>query len=122
MRYMGEFEGKARLTIKLQSPFTGTQSSASASVLEDGRIDLDLYDFSDEAQSSMGNDVAWIWRIETAHKPRLLALLEERTGTPIRDDQAMLNAFAQHFRHVHAIRDWLKEKGIPYEEKFDSWA
>jgi len=122
MRYMGEFEGKARLTIKLKSPFTGTQSSASASVLEDGRIDLDLYDFSDEAQSSMGNDVAWIWRVEAVHKPRLMALLEERIGTPIRDDQAMLDAFAQSFSHVHAIRDWLKEKWIPFEEKFDSWA
>lgn len=122
MRYMGEFERPAQLTIKLKSPFTGTQSSASASVLEDGGIDLDLYDFSDEAQSSMGNDVAWIWRIEAVHKPRLMALLEERTGTPIRDDQAMLDAFAQHFAHVHAIRDWLKEKWIPYEEKFDSWA
>jgi len=52
----------------------------------------------------------------------LIELLEERTGTPIRDDQALLAAFAQHFSHVHAIRDWLKEKWIPYEEIFDSWA
>ena len=122
MRYMGDPEPKARLEIKLKSPFTGDQSSATASVLEDGRIELDLYDFSEEAQSSMGNDVAWFWRIETAHIPRLIELLEERTGTPIRDDQALLAAFAQHFSHVHAIRDWLKEKWIPYEEIFDSWA
>lgn len=123
MRYMPDAEEpKGRLTIKLKSPFTGTQSTASATVLEDGRIDLDLYDFSDEAQSSMGNDVAWIWRIEAVHKARLIALLEERTGTPIPDDQAMLEAFAQSFAHVHAIREWLKEKWIPYEEKFDSWA
>jgi len=122
MRYMGEFERPARLTIKLKSPFQGTQSSASARVREDGGIDLDLYDFSDEAQSSMGNDVAWIWRIDTAQRPRLVELLEERTGTAIRDDQALLDAFARHFPHVHAIRDWLKEKGIAYEEKFDSWA
>jgi hypothetical protein len=106
----------------LKSPFTGDQSSAAASVLGDGRIQLDLYDFSDEAQSSMGNDVAWFWRIEAVHKPRLIELLEERTGAPIPDDQALLEAFAQQFPHVHAIRDWLKEKSIPFEEIFDSWA
>ena len=122
MRYMGDPQPKARLEIKLKSPFQGDHSSATASVLEDGRIELDLYDFSEEAQSSMGNDVAWFWRIETAHIPRLIELLEERTGTPIRDDQALLDAFARHFSHVHAIRDWLKEKWVPYEEIFDSWA
>jgi len=51
MRYMGDPEPKARLEIKLKSPFQGEHSSATASVLEDGRIELDLYDFSEEAQS-----------------------------------------------------------------------
>jgi hypothetical protein len=88
----------------------------------DGGIELELYDFSDEAQSSMGNDVAWIWKIDAAQRPRLVELLEGRTGAPIRDDQTLLDALAQSFSHVHAIRDWLKEEGIPYEEKFDSWA
>ncbi len=119
---MEESESKNRLEIKLVSPFQGTQSSAWASVLVDGRIELGLFDFSPEAQSSMGHDVAWYWRIESAHKPRLIALLEERTGTAIPDDQAMLEAFAQHFPHVHAVRNWLKEKWIPYEEIFDSSA
>lgn len=122
MRYEGEPEPTIGLQIKLKSPFTGNQSSATASVLADGRIQLDLYDFSDEAQSSMGNDVAWYWRIEAAHKPRLIELLAEKTGTLIPDDQALLEALAQNFPHVHAIRDWLNEKWIPYEEIFDSWA
>jgi hypothetical protein len=119
---MPDSEPGVRQSIKLKSPFHGSQSSAWARVLEDGRIELELYDFSDEAQSSMGNDVAWIWRIETAHIPRLRELLEERTGAPIRDDQTLLDTLARHFPHVHAIRDWLKEKGIPYVEQFDSWA
>ncbi len=122
MRYEGEPEPKIRLEIKLKSPFTGEHSSATAAVLEDGRIQLDLYDFSEEAQSSMGNDVAWYWRVEAVHKPRLITLLEEHTGMPIPDDKALLEAFARHFAHVHAIRDWLKEKWIPYQEIFDSWA
>ena len=122
MRYEGDPEPTIGLQIKLKSPFTGEHSSASASMLADGRIQLDLYDFSDEAQSIMGNDVAWFWRVEAVHKPRLIALLEEQTGAPIPDDTALLEAFARHFPHVHAIRDWLKEKSIPYKEIFDSWA
>ena len=122
MRYMPDSEEpKIRLQVKLKSPFTGTQSSAAASILADGRIQLDLYDFSDEAQSSMGNDVAWFWNIDAAHRPRLVKLLEERTCVAIRNDQELLEAFRQ-FEDVHAIRDWLKEMQIPFEEVFDSWA
>lgn len=123
MRYVPDTpEPKIRLEIKLKSPFTGKHSTATAAVLEDGRIQLDLYDFSEEAQSSMGNDVAWYWRVEAAQIPRLIELLEEKTGTAIPDDKALLEAFARNFPHVHAIRDWFKEKWIPYEEQFDSWA
>ena len=110
------------LEVKLKSPFQGTQSSAWARVQADGGIELGLFDFSDEAQSSMGHDVAWYWKIEAAHKPRLIALLEEQTGMPISDDQALLDALAKNFEHVHAIRSWLGEKQIPFEEEFDSSA
>lgn len=88
MRYEGAPEPTVGLQVKLKSPFTGEHSTASAGILGDGRIQLDLYDFSDEAQSSMGNDVAWYWRVETDHKPRLIKLLEEKNGAPIPDDQA----------------------------------
>ena len=110
------------VTVKLKSPFWGTGSTAAATILPDGRIQLDLYDFSDEAQSSMGNDVAWYWTVEAAHKPRLTELLEKRTGTTIHNDEELLASLAANFAHVHAIRDWLRENNIPFEEKFDSWA
>ena len=117
---MQDAGSKARISVKVKSPWD--KSAAWARVLEDGRIELELYDFSQDAQDHMGNDVAWLYRIETAEKPRLKALLEERAGTAIRDDHALLDAFARTFSHVHAIRDWLKAQGIPYEEQFDSWA
>lgn len=122
MRYEGAPEPKARLEIKLKSPFTGDQSTAWARVLGDGGIELGLFDFSDEAQSSMGHDVAWTWTIEPAQKPRLLELLEERTGRAIRDYQTLLDVLAQNFSDVHAIRAWLREKQIPFKEEFDSRA
>jgi hypothetical protein len=113
-------EPKERASIKLSSPWE--KSAAWARVLQDGRIELELYDYSEEAQAHMGNDVAWLYRIETEHKPRLLALLQERAGVAIADDETLLDVLARTFAHVHAIRDWLRTNQIPYEEKFDSWA
>ena len=117
---MQDAQPKERLSVKINSPWQ--KSAAWARVLEDGRIELELYDYSPEAQANMGNDVAWLYRVETAGMPRLLALLQERTGSAIASDEALLDAFAKGFSHVHAIRDWLRENQIPYEEIFDSWA
>jgi hypothetical protein len=33
----------------------------------------------------------------------------------------MLDAFAATFKDAWAARDWLSAKGIPFDEKFDSW-
>jgi hypothetical protein len=113
-------ETNPRLTIRLKSPWD--KSSAWARILEDGRIELELYDFSPDAQAHMGNDVAWLYRVDPVHKPRIRELLLKRNGSVIDNDETLLEAFAQMFPHVHAIRDWFREEQIPYEEQFDSWA
>jgi len=72
----------------------------------------------------MGNDVAWIWSVAADHVPRVIELLKEhcRNVTDIESDEVLLEALARHFAHVHPVRNWLREKQIPLEEKFDSWA
>ena len=117
---MPEPEPKARFTVRLNGPWSGT--GAWARVMEDGHVELELFDHSEDAQEHFGNDVAWIYRIAACDKPRLFEMLESRTGTPIGNDQAALGAFTAHFANVHTIRDWLKEVNIPYTEEFDSWA
>lgn len=111
-----------RHSIKLKSPWD--HSAAWARVMVDGSVELELYDFSEQAQSSMGNNVAWIWSFKAEHVPRVIELLKEhcRNVTEIGSDEALLEALARHFAHVHAVRDWLREKQIHLEEKFDSWA
>jgi hypothetical protein len=117
---MPNSESKARLTVRMNGGLEHTTSWAR--VLEDGRIELEFFDFSSTAQDCFGNDVAWMYRIDASHRPQLLALLEKKTGTAIPDDQAMLDAFAAGFRDAWAVRDWLKDQDIPYDEEFDSWA
>jgi hypothetical protein len=85
-------------------------------ILEDGRIELEYYDYSPAAQDAFGNDVAWMYRIEAVHKPHLCALLNAH------DDQTLLDAFIRTFGDVWRIKDWMKQNGIPFDEEFDSWA
>ncbi len=117
---MVETDSLGRQSIRLNG--TWKQSSAWGRVTHDGGIELELYDYSDEAQSSMGNDVAWIWSVAPADKPLVVELLRQKIGGPVADDAAILEAFAQHFEHVHAVKNWLLENKIHLEEKFDSWA
>jgi hypothetical protein len=110
----------ARLTVKLKG--TPDRSASWIRILDDGRVEMELYDFSALADSMFGNDVAWMYHIDVSQKPRLRALLEQRTGRPVPDDQAMLDAFAASFSEVMQVRDWLRTEGVPFDEEFDSWA
>jgi hypothetical protein len=115
---MPDSESKARLTIKLKGILP--HSASWARILEDGRIELEFYDHSPEAENHLGGDVAWMYRIAATERLRLIELLEARTGAMITGDQSLLDAIAAAFRDTWAVRDWLKEKGVPYDEQFDS--
>jgi len=98
------------------------QTACWAKILDDGRLELEHYDFSADAEKWFGHDVAWLYRVQAADKPRVYELLVLQSGKKITDDQTMLDAFVWLFRDVKEIRDLLKENGVPYEEVFDSWA
>jgi len=117
---MADSPSKACLSVKLTGLLEHTSSTAK--VLADGSIELDYYDFSPAAQAHLGNDVAWIYRLDPCQKPRLSALLEARTGSAVPDDQAILDALVQSFRDTKQVKVWLLEMKIPFEEEFDSWA
>jgi hypothetical protein len=110
----------ARHEVKLQGVLEKTASWAR--VLDDGRIELEYYDFSSDAEDWFGHDIAWMYYVEAGEKSRICALLAEHTGVRIDGDRAMLDAMAANFRDVKLVRDWLKEKQIPIRQGFDSWA
>ncbi len=106
--------GNERLTRKIGAPWSG--AAAWASILVDGSLELELFDHSQEAASSLGGDVAWIYTVEPRQISRLMAMLG------VADEAALLAACAERFPHIHAVRDWLKGEAIPFTEKFDSQA
>lgn len=116
-----ELDGQtARPHIDLRSPWDG--ASAWATILDDGRIQLELYDHGEQAQATFGNDVAWDYTIQSEEKPKLIEALAKRAGRAAAGDQAILTSFAGAFENVHAVRDWLKQEEIAFVETFDSWA
>lgn len=106
--------GNARLTRKIGAPWSG--AAAWASVLDDGSLELELFDHSPEAASSLGGDVAWLYTVERGQLARLMNLLG------VVDEAALLAALAGRFPHIHAVRDRLKAEAIPFTERFDSQA
>jgi hypothetical protein len=72
-------------------------------VLEDGRLELEPYDFSDKAEETYGNDVATRDRNWSSACKNALA---RPLGT------TLLEALARHFEDSHGITGWLEHKGI----------
>ena len=106
-----------RLEMKVRSPWE--KSAAWARVITDGSLELELYDFSPQAQSSLGGDVAWIWTVEAKDMPQLVAALPSQARE---SDEGLLTILILSFIDVHAIRDWIRQKQIPLREDFDSSA
>lgn len=98
-------------SIKLNSPWRG--AAAWARINGDGALELELYDHSAQAAQSLGGDVAWIWTVDAA---------QSRDALGVADNDALLAALKIRFEHVHAARDWLRAKGVPLTETFDSQA
>jgi hypothetical protein len=117
---MADSESRVLLSVKLKRPAAHTASWVK--ILVDGRIELEYFDFSEDAHDMFGNDVAYMYYVEVADKPRVVELLEERTGATISGDQAMLDALAEEFPDVWSIKNWLAEKQVPFAKEFDSWA
>lgn len=108
---------KPRLEMKIRSPWE--KSAAWARVTTDGSLELELYDFSPQAEQSLGGDVAWIWTVEAKDMPQLLSLLPSQASD---GDQGLLTMLILSFADIHAIRDWIRLKQIPLSENFDSSA
>jgi hypothetical protein len=110
-------DSKARCEMRVPAPWP--QSSAWVRLTTTGDLELELFDFSDEASNSLGGDVAWIWTVSGADLPDLLRHLPVAASL---SDEAFLTSLIGTHPHIHALRDWLRARQIPLREDFDSQA
>lgn len=109
--------------VKLRGVLERTASSAE--IKSDGGLTVELYDFSREAEEMFGNDVAFLLKISSDDKNKiLLRLMAERSqmsDTPDRDG-LLLRLLQERFADYYEVKRWLEENEIPFQKEFDSWA
>ncbi len=100
---------------KLREPLQGQTGWLRLTPL--GGLEIELYDYSSDAESWFGHDVAWVWTVETLEK--LWEHLPERARY---SSEALFDALTEVAPDARGLVRWLREKGAPVAEKFDSWA
>jgi hypothetical protein len=108
--------------VKMQTHLTSTANTASISA--DGSLEIEHYDFSETAEQSFGNDVAFMIYVAATDKAKLLHLLEKETGysSVANDiDDRLLDLLAIKYDY-HSFSTWIAKQDIPFTKKFDSWA
>jgi hypothetical protein len=100
------------------------QTASSAEIGADGRLVVELYDFSDDAQKFLGNDVAFVLTLECAEKATLLARLlpAEQVSREPDPDTLLLQQLAERFADYYDVERWLNDQGIPFRKEFEPWA
>jgi len=107
----------ARCELRIPAPWP--QSSAWVRITTTGDLELELFDFSDQAGQSLGGDAAWFWTVSAADLPGLLPRLPVAAAL---SDESLLTALIADHPNVHALRDWLRACQIPVREDFESQA
>jgi hypothetical protein len=100
-------------------------TASSVKIKHDGSLVVELYDFSDDAQQWLGNDVAFLLKVSLADKSRMLScLLEGQTKMPgpLERDALLLQLLKEQFDSYYEVKRWLDKNKIPYEKEFDPWA
>ncbi len=108
--------------VKLHSPLKNTSNKAS--ILADGSLEIDHFDFSETAQETFGNDVAFMIYVAAVEKTKLLQLLEQATNfvsTASDLDDRLLDLLAANYDY-HSFAKWIEKQDIPFTKKFDGWA
>ena len=81
--------------------------------LQDGVLKVEYYDFSDEAHTFFGNDIAWTITVQDIEK--LLSIVNK-------DAETLIPWMEQYFKSYFGIKQWLEENGIEFTTDRESWA
>lgn len=96
---------------------TPKQSASWVRILPSGELEFEFFDYSDEASSSLGGDVAFLYRIPAQQIPLLMQVL----NIPSMD--LLLSSLVQIFPSALHAGQWLKQNPTFHlTQTFDSQA
>ena len=99
-----------------------SDSSSSVEIKDDGSLVVEFYDFSEEAESCFGNDVAYQLIISKPEAERILSKLIDERNRAISVNDELLQLMEERFQSYFDVKEWLEANGITYQKIFDSWA
>lgn len=114
-------QGPGPDAVKLAGGLPGTATFLYSG--PDDSLIIELYDHSEKAEATFGNDVAFLLHIAAKDKPRILMLLEEdfeRSGASNGPD--IFDLLRDRFDDYYELQRWLDANRIPYRKEFDPWA
>lgn len=92
----------------------GPQKTVTWIWLESGQLKVELYDFSELAQSMFGNDIAYTLSVPEIEVKKMYSLTEQNEGS-------LLDWISRTFTGYFEIKSWLDENGIEYTKETESW-
>lgn len=101
------------------------RTASSVEIKRDGSLVVELYDFSDAAEQWFGNDVAFMLKVSSADKNRMLSCLmsgQNEIAESLDRDELLLQLLKEQFADYFAVKEWLEQNEIPFQKEFDSWA
>lgn len=81
--------------------------------IDNGQLNVEFYDFSEEAHTFFGNDIAWTI---TVHD------MDKLYSTVNKDAVSLISWIEQYFKSYFGIKQWLEENGIAFSIERESWA
>ena len=81
--------------------------------LEDDRLKVEYYDFSEDAQRIFGNDIAYTLTVNEMTK--LFSLSKQ-------NETSLIQWTTESFQSYFGIKQWLEEKRIGFSIERESWA
>lgn len=91
-------------------------------LIDNGDLEAELFDFSSEAESHFGNDVAFTLMVPAQKKLEMLDKLGDSLSDIQATDDALLASIGDQFLDYYGFKRWLEEEKIPFETQFDPYA
>lgn len=79
----------------------------------DGRLKVEYYDFSEDAQRLFGNDIAYTITVDE---------MDKLLSTVNLEGAALLAWMAGYFKSYFGIKQWLEESKIGFRVEIEGWA
>lgn len=100
------------MTEKIKLP-GGPDKTVTWIWLENDKLKIEYYDFSETAQKMFGNDIAYTITVENMEK--LFSLSKQNA-------RSLIRWLGQNFQNYFDIKQWLVENEIGFSAETESWA